>query len=855
MRWGLRIAVAVGAVLIVAGSAGAQPESLCVVTVNRALATDHSEPGSAYAVDADGVLDIAVVATSEDPIRAAKVELQFGPVRLPLTDERVEPTPAWVGRFNVADGARYGVGLYGAVATARLSSGRTCSGAMWFEVTGRSPFTTFAGIAGTAVAVLGLLIAVGGMSKAAQGSGGLVAAVIGGAMAGIGALVVAQQSGTVPIDGDSVALWVLAPGATGAALQQVVARLGGRAPRPEPPPEIPATAPRPAPAPATDRPATAAPEAPTEAFPTTAPAEAPAEAFPEATAAAEAPTQAMPEPTPAPTVPSKGVPEATAAPETAPAAAPDDTGEPPRTAYARLDCPDAVLPETKFDLIVGLAATRSVDVVGDELRVPESVRGPYTLTIQVVADGFELSEGDSWRVQLPVTAADPYPAATLHLTARGSAEAIAARAIRAMFSIEGQTMGMAFRSVIVVRNPDLLKEAGIEEQEPGVDLSIPTSWTAPDLTVRIVEGESENGRLLWTFETPHGGIAVPDEPLVSHVGDGEEPRAFARRVVDAVNAREGRPGLYQYLVGVARSIADEMPERFWQLWSEVATQTKGRPPSVLILSEEPYIPWELAETRPPIDDAAPPFLSAQAVVGRWVLGHRRPKLPPPMETSITPMAVIWGVYNRPGWNRLVKAEEEASEFTESYGATSVNAAANDVLKCLEGSPPADLMHFAVHGIYDPTGTEDGLVLTDGHVLDPLQVKGSTFSRAPFVFLNACQVGSGNKILGDYAGLANAFLYSGAAGVVAPLWSVQDTIAKDLALSFYAKAFGGAGVGEVLRSQRAQFIKSDDPISATYLAYQYFGHPEMRIKRVLPLEEGESWQSSTQTETPSASATS
>jgi CHAT domain-containing protein len=165
------------------------------------------------------------------------------------------------------------------------------------------------------------------------------------------------------------------------------------------------------------------------------------------------------------------------------------------------------------------------------------------------------------------------------------------------------------------------------------------------------------------------------------------------------------------------------------------------------------------------------------------------------------------------------------------------------------------MHFAVHGIYDPTGTEDGLVLTDGHVLDPLQVKGSTFSRAPFVFLNACQVGSGNKILGDYAGLANAFLYSGAAGVVAPLWSVQDTIAKDLALNFYAKAFGGAGVGEVLRSQRAQFIKSDDPISATYLAYQYFGHPEMRIKRVLPLEEGESWQSSTQTETPSASATS
>jgi len=69
-------------------------------------------------------------------------------------------------------------------------------------------------------------------------------------------------------------------------------------------------------------------------------------------------------------------------------------------------------------------------------------------------------------------------------------------------------------------------------------------------------------------------------------------------------------------------------------------------------------------------------------------------------------------------------------------------------------------------------------------LKPQHVESVTMSRPMFVFLNACQVGAGQRVLGDYAGLATAFLSAGAAGVVAALGNVHDLAARDVAVNFY-----------------------------------------------------------------------
>ena len=92
-------------------------------------------------------------------------------------------------------------------------------------------------------------------------------------------------------------------------------------------------------------------------------------------------------------------------------------------------------------------------------------------------------------------------------------------------------------------------------------------------------------------------------------------------------------------------------------------------------------------------------------------------------------------------------------------------------------------------------------------LKPQHVESVTMPRPMFVFLNACQVGAGQRVLGDYAGLATAFLSAGAAGVVAALWNVHDLAARDVAVNFYRDLDADAvPVAAVLRRIRAQYTR-------------------------------------------------
>lgn len=516
---------------------------------------------------------------------------------------------------------------------------------------------------------------------------------------------------------------------------------------------------------------------------------------------------------------------------------PAEPEDPPRTAYARLDAPDIAVAEEEIEVVVGLAEKPSPGVAGGPMTRPESSVGSYILTVQLVAEGFRLRDREKWRRELLVTADGPWPAAVFHLTPEPQTEEVRPRSLQAFYTVSGQTMGMAFRPMVVKRSAGVQAEAPERSGAAGVDLAIPAGSKAADLEVRILLDPDRDGRLQWLFDSPHGGLDFPDDAIRTDIGN--DPKGFARHLVDDVNAREGQPGIYDLLAGIGVSIAEAMPDELWDLLREAAAKAGG-PPDVLILSAEPYIPWELARMEEPlIDPEAPPFLAAQANVGRWILprqersARQRPRQPPPAEVEIMTVAVVTGVYNQPGWSRLKEAEAEAEELGRRFKAAQVNAVTDQVLQCLKGTPPAELLHFAVHGTYDPGGLQDGLMLVDGRTLAPAQVRGARLDEGPFVFLNACQVGSGNKILGDYSGMAADFLVAGASGVVAPLWSVKDTIAREIARSFYEKTAEGMSPAEALREARRFFLPESAPQSATWLAYQYFGHPSLKLRFSIP----------------------
>jgi hypothetical protein len=802
--------------LLPASTANAQAIG-CTATIQGTPVDRISDWPDALVVEANS--KIVVRGQSEAPVTSLSIDLDFAGLRWGFRPETsaAEGT-RWAAALNVADHASQGVGLYRVVA-----STDGCIAEGWIKVVGRSPFTTVAGLVATGILALGLCLQVVGLVRARRGKG-MALSIAGGVPTGIGALVLSQQFGVLPISPGWLSVWAVGPGVVGGLARVGVA--GGRRPGVrkettrveertgrEPPvrSELPTHPPEPSEA-------AARPPVPTAAA-RPGPRDAP-----------------RPPPPPSPRGRSRAIeigrdqgPVSRAEPPTEAVSVSGPERDPPRSAYARLECPGVVVAGEEFDLTVGLSERPTAGVTGGPIVRPPSSVGPYTLSVQVVADGFRLAgEGGSWRHDLPVTADAPYPSFVLRLAAEPQIERVRPRSIQAIYSVDGQTIGMAVRSVAVVRTRELAVQEAESPPEEGVDISIPSERTAPDLTVRILHSESEAaGRLLWTFESPHP-IPALDAPIVADIG--RHPEAFAKLLVDQVAVHEGKPGLYQYLTGVGNTVSDNVPQPFWDALAAVARLVVPRPPSVLFLSEEPYVPWELAVMDPPLDPSLPPFLSAQASVGRWVLGQRRPKLPPPNDVRVKSLAVVWGVYDRQEW-RLVEAEDEAAKLQQTFGAASVNAQAKVVIDCLKGNPKAEVLHFAVHGIYNPTSPKEGLILVDGQTLDPMEVRGVQLQTAPFVFLNACQVGTGATVLGDYAGMAEAFLYAGAAGVVAPLWSIDDVLAKEIALRFYQLTLvEGRSPAEVFRSERSRFTDTPEIASSTFLAYQFFGNPAMKLSR-------------------------
>jgi hypothetical protein len=81
------------------------------------------------------------------------------------------------------------------------------------------------------------------------------------------------------------------------------------------------------------------------------------------------------------------------------------------------------------------------------------------------------------------------------------------------------------------------------------------------------------------------------------------------------------------------------------------------------------------------------------------------------------------------------------------------------------------------------------MLVDGDVIDPLVVKGIA-DRGSAGVPQRLPGGYRPETLGDYAGLAESFLFAGASAVVASLWSIDDGVASALAERFYTRAFAG-----------------------------------------------------------------
>jgi hypothetical protein len=255
--------------------------------------------------------------------------------------------------------------------------------------------------------------------------------------------------------------------------------------------------------------------------------------------------------------------------------------------------------------------------------------------------------------------------------------------------------------------------------------------------------------------------------------------------------------------------------------------------SLLISSDEPWIPWEIVKPheleegtgRVLVDDD---FLCAEFVVTRWLA--RR---------GVAEAVAVNGARLVAPQSDLPSVQQERQYFEVRLAEQAVPFRApviqskEDVLAALEDASTS-LYHFACHGEYfDQNPDESVLLLQNKEPFAPSDVIGSVRAGVaqskPLVFLNACHSGEAGFALTGLGGWAERFLNAGASAFVGTLWQVNDSLAADFAIRFYDELWQGRNLGTAFYNARMHIRKLDDT-NPTWLAYTLYADPNGRVER-------------------------
>jgi hypothetical protein len=258
---------------------------------------------------------------------------------------------------------------------------------------------------------------------------------------------------------------------------------------------------------------------------------------------------------------------------------------------------------------------------------------------------------------------------------------------------------------------------------------------------------------------------------------------------------------------------------------ETLWAVRDRIGSIIIQSEEPWIPWELCRLLGREDGRVVegPFLCEAFAVTRWLpgLGFKRP-------LHLTKMALIV-----PADSGLPLAGPER-DYVLSLAAggrtvTTIKPTFADVQEAFIAGV-YDGLHFTGHGVAkDANPDRSAIILAANEEFSPEDVSGTAVNVGiphPVVFINACQVGRGGMSLTGIGGWARRFVQAGAGAFIGAYWSVYDEAAFNFAKEVYSRLIEGMPMGTAVQEARAAVRAGGDP---TWLAYTVFADPMASVE--------------------------
>ena len=491
--------------------------------------------------------------------------------------------------------------------------------------------------------------------------------------------------------------------------------------------------------------------------------------------------------------------------------------------YPRLDCPDKVQLNKRFSLSIQLLRDEptpgAYGIIILDSGVPEK---PPELTVLLSAYGFDIEGSD--RTLMVV---DQTRNSEAHFVLMP--KSLGEHQIRADFYQFGSYIGTVRRNVMVTEVPE---DVTVKQLYPPVELELKYAPVAspPDLvlTIELDPQGDQNNMLHFRLHSNREDVGYNFARLgeVTLQGSPQDKMASLCKEMSQM-ARQSGTDAKRKMESIGMSLWDELiPEElkkeYWDFGSKVE--------SLYIISEEPWIPWEIVKPYRFKEDNEredAPFWCQHFNLSRWLSGKCPiDELPNGVARPVAP-AVI----------ELNKVKEEVT-FIEQLnslnpgirGQTSISSR-TQLLDLMERDS-FSILHFATHGGFDPQNPNNSpLVLSDG-LLEPRDIRVRFGGRRPrpLVFINACkgaQMGFSYTRLGGWAmqliNQTNVGAFAGA------MWEVDDALALEFAKCFYTSLLRERQTfAQAFRLAREK-VRASDPSNSTWLAYVLYANPEGRVK--------------------------
>lgn len=370
----------------------------------------------------------------------------------------------------------------------------------------------------------------------------------------------------------------------------------------------------------------------------------------------------------------------------------------------------------------------------------------------------------------------------------------------------------------------------------------PTPPPPADLHLRVVKKAQENTLAFW-LDSPLAAAPFRNEFMGETPLTSKDPLTFLTQELDPLDAMvaaltadltdEERTAASQQLSLLAEGLFEQLlPERFREAYfSQIAPlREAGVVKSLLITSDEPWIPWELLkpyhysvrEAKEYTDD----FWATRFQLSRWLAGRG-----PNARVEVKTAALVLPDVGLPAvaGERAFFDALSARRMIQLSGPSMLRQEVLDLFKV----GGFQVLHIATHGQFNAEDADQSVIELADAALHPGDLRGSSLrgirQSMPLVFLNACDGGRANFGLTGLGGWAEKlFKEANAAAFVGALWEVHDELAVAFSNHFYDRLAAGDTLGEAMRAARAH-LRDLDPINPTWLAYTLYGDPNASVQ--------------------------